>query len=132
MRSASRNSGIVETKTRAADFYSKWNKYQLAKMYSFSNEYCFIKCERCDCLEACNHDQLAAKRYCKDCKDARDQIQPAVLRAMRGMRLPPASTYTCIDCGAQAGVWEHRRYDRPHEVVATCYPCNKLRGPAKW
>jgi len=129
-RRARAHAGIVETKTLPQDFYGRWTKYELRHMRTFAEPYCFIKCELCGCLERCNEDQLAAKRYCADCKKAVKAIAPAVYRAMRGMRLPPASTYTCIDCGTQAGVWEHRNYNRPHEVVATCYPCNKLRGPA--
>jgi DNA-directed RNA polymerase subunit M/transcription elongation factor TFIIS len=124
--------GIVLTKVLADDFYGKWNKYELAHMHRFAEPYCFIKCDLCGSLEECGSYQLAAKRYCGDCKKAVEAILPTVRRAIRGMRLPPASIYTCIDCGEKAGVWEHRRYDRPHEVVATCYTCNKLRGPASF
>ncbi len=118
--------------TLARDFYGKWNKYQKWRMERLYEPYHFIKCESCGELEQCRQDQLAAKRYCGDCKKALDKISPTVRRALHGMRLPPASTYTCIDCGEQAAVWEHRNYDRPHEVVATCHPCNKFRGPAKF
>lgn len=115
-----------------SNFHRKWTKYEIWRVERLCHPLYFIKCERCGDLESCRQDQLAAKRYCADCKASLDALTPSIRRAMVGMRLPPAATYTCIDCGDTAAVWEHRNYDRPHEVVATCHPCNKLRGPATW
>lgn len=44
---------------------------------------------------------------------------------------PKASTKLCVDCGAQAQVWDHRDYHKPFDVEAVCKSCNAKRGPAR-
>lgn len=56
----------------------------------------------------------------------------AVKRSVRAGSLPPVRTLQCVDCGAQARDYEHRDYDRPLDVVATCRSCNlKRKGAAQ-
>jgi hypothetical protein len=39
---------------------------------------------------------------------------------------------TCVDCGADAQVYDHRDYSKPYEVDPVCQKCNLKRGRAKW
>jgi hypothetical protein len=44
--------------------------------------------------------------------------------------LPPPSVHVCVDCGAQAAVYDHRDYNKPLDVEPVCVPCNAQRGAA--
>lgn len=54
----------------------------------------------------------------------------AVNREIKHGRLVPPDFFNCVDCGAQAQIYEHRDYNKPLDVVPTCRPCNGLRGYA--
>ena len=94
-----------------------------------------IKCARCG--EQKRVPNLGNKRaYCNVCQPiariTRGRAQFTVLRAIRSGRLRPVTDFKCVDCAAPATVYEHRRYDRPLEVVPVCRSCNVKRGPACW
>lgn len=57
---------------------------------------------------------------------AHGRVASAVARGL----LPRASTLTCVDCGRQAQVYDHRDYDKPLAVDGVCRSCNTKRGPA--
>jgi hypothetical protein len=40
------------------------------------------------------------------------------------------SSYQCVDCGAQAGEYDHRDYSQPLDVAPVCRKCNHHRGLA--
>ena len=44
--------------------------------------------------------------------------------------LPKVNTLTCVDCGKPATEYDHRNYDYPLGVEATCRKCNSRRGSA--
>ena len=51
------------------------------------------------------------------------------LAVKRGVLQNP-ETLICVDCGHQAGTYDHRFYSRPLEVEPVCRSCNKKRGHA--
>jgi hypothetical protein len=54
-----------------------------------------------------------------------------VARAIRHGELKPATEFDCVDCGDPAGVYDHRDYSKPLDVVPVCVTCNRRRGPGK-
>jgi len=50
--------------------------------------------------------------------------------AVKNGFLPPVDTLTCVDCGDPATDYDHRNYDYPISVDATCHRCNLKRGKA--
>lgn len=48
--------------------------------------------------------------------------------AVRAGMLPQALVFSCVDCGSQAQVWDHRDYKKPLSVDPVCRRCNALRG----
>lgn len=46
-------------------------------------------------------------------------------------QIPRANTLICVDCGAQAEVYDHRDYLKPKDVEPVCRKCNYKRGPGK-
>lgn len=43
--------------------------------------------------------------------------------------LKPIKELSCVDCGAQATIYEHRDYTKPLDVEPVCHKCNSARGP---
>jgi hypothetical protein len=76
------------------------------------------------------------RQYCDECR----QIVPreaaaAIARvhtAIRRGQLPAISSCTCVDCGKQAEIYEHRRYADALEVEPVCRSCNGKRGASWW
>lgn len=95
-------------------------------------------CPRC---RGRSHFQHGTKRIyvCGDCDRARGlQLRAASARAIAAVQrakvrgeLPYLPDGTpCVDCGAEAMVYDHREYAKPLDVEPVCISCNKLRGPA--
>lgn len=68
--------------------------------------------------------------YCNDCRERVLLLQVAVSQTMKRYDVPHASEFKCVDCGAQASVYDHRYYSHPLEVDPVCSGCNSKRGPA--
>lgn len=63
------------------------------------------------------------------------QAQTTVARARRQGILPDPKALRCVDCGGQAGEYDHRDYGQPLTVEAVCRGCNVRRGkaiPKRW
>lgn len=75
-----------------------------------------------------------AVKYCLKCYFSRanghQSAIAAVCKAVRKGMLPRASSRVCVDCGAQAAVYDHRDYALPLVVEPVCRRCNFMRGPA--
>lgn len=63
---------------------------------------------------------------------ARQRAIGVIGNAVRLGRLQPAFQRTCVDCGADAQVYDHRDYRKPYEVDPVCQTCNLKRGRAAW
>ena len=61
----------------------------------------------------------------------RKRCMAEVASAIRNNELPRPYTKRCVDCGAQADVYEHRNYARPLDIAPVCNGCNIRRGPAE-
>lgn len=76
------------------------------------------------------------RRYCNTCQPIawveRGKAQFKVAAAIRRGTLAHPSKFDCVDCGAKACVYDHRRYSAPLDVVPVCKRCNNRRGPAEW
>jgi hypothetical protein len=55
----------------------------------------------------------------------------AVSKAVAAGHIPKACEWDCIDCKAQAEVYDHRDYNKPLDVDPVCRSCNAKRGAAK-
>lgn len=80
-------------------------------------------------------DRMYISPYCDiSCamavSDARAHTTVAVSKAVRLGAIPPVRSLTCVDCGAPATDYDHRRYLEPLAVEPTCRSCNLKRGPA--
>lgn len=63
---------------------------------------------------------------------ARNRAIAAVAQAVQLGILLHAYQRTCVDCGADAQVYDHRDYSKPYEVDPVCQRCNLKRGRALW
>lgn len=94
----------------------------------------FFRCLGCDDLFHASQSGAHHARHCAECgKEWRARQIAAmkeVRRAVMDGRLPPVKTLRCVDCDYPATDYEHRTYDRPLDVVATCRSCNQKRGHA--
>lgn len=63
---------------------------------------------------------------------ARNRAIAAIGQATSQGRLLYAYQRTCVDCGADAQVYDHRDYSKPYEVDPVCQRCNLARGRAMW
>lgn len=75
-------------------------------------------------------------KYCsRSCADAvtaaREPATRAISSEIRAGRIPSPKTCACVDCGAPAKDYDHRRYLDPLSVEPTCRSCNLKRGPAE-
>ena len=78
------------------------------------------------------------KRVAKDRSERlKNKVRPWMHAAHRLVKmavnrglLPDVKTQTCVDCGKQARVHEHRFYTRPLDVEPVCLGCNQARGVA--
>jgi hypothetical protein len=95
-------------------------------------------CPRCG---GPSHYQHGTSRIyvCASCTRARDlqrtnaarRAIAAVHRAkLRGELSSLPDGTPCVDCGAEAMVYDHREYAKPLVVEPVCISCNKRRGPA--
>lgn len=62
---------------------------------------------------------------------ARAKVINAVNKAVKQGALKRPSELQCVDCGAKAREYDHRRYMQPLNVVPVCRPCNLKRGAAE-
>lgn len=76
---------------------------------------------------------------CRFCTQERDDQRAAIagpaLRAVQAAKKRGELAYLpdgtpCVDCGAEAMVYDHREYAKPLDVEPVCVSCNKRRGPA--
>lgn len=75
-----------------------------------------------------------AQQFCIPCRKphqehARKAITENSKRISKG-EIPKAVELTCVDCGKQASVYDHRSYFEPLKVEPVCRACNMARGPA--
>jgi hypothetical protein len=100
--------------------------------HSVRNYQCAI-CQ--DTFERTNNGQ-GRRIYCDPCYGLKSAAQntayKAVNQAIRTGKLPKPWTQKCVDCGKNARLFDHRRYDKPLEVSAVCDSCNQRRGPASF
>lgn len=80
-------------------------------------------------------DRRGCSQYCSYAcasaiTEARAKVGAAVAKAVRRRRLPRPSALACVDCGAPARDYDHRRYFEPLAVEPTCRLCNRKRGAA--
>jgi len=68
-------------------------------------------------------------RHYSACRPLAYQAHIAVRRAVLAGDIPAPSTISCVDCGKDAQVYDHRDYTQPLAVDAVCRSCNRLRGP---
>jgi predicted nucleic acid-binding Zn ribbon protein len=54
----------------------------------------------------------------------------AVKRAVDKGELQPPYSFSCVDCGNDAEVYDHRDYLKPLDVHPVCRGCNVRRGSA--
>lgn len=78
----------------------------------------------------------AGSAYCSSaCSDAVGEARNAAMKGVAAEikegRLLPARECVCVDCGAPARDYDHRRYLRPLDVVPVCRTCNLKRGAAE-
>ena len=86
-------------------------------------------CDKCgECYRAGTAEW--AKRHIAN-RPLQKEAQQAVVEAVRRGHMPPARVLMCVDCGKQAGVYDHRDYRRPLHVEPVCYSCNGKRGAAE-
>lgn len=79
------------------------------------------------------HNRWFNTLRCNECGPVVQRIQvrcmAKVRRAIARGQLMPVAGKTCVDCGAQATVYDHRDYSKPLDVQPVCRSCNMKRGP---
>lgn len=55
----------------------------------------------------------------------------AIHQKTKAGKLPKASVFKCVDCGAKAVEYDHRDYSKKLVVEPVCRRCHVLRGPGK-
>lgn len=82
---------------------------------------------RCDTCTRKHYENKRSSQY----RFAQKFAHAAVGRAIRCGELPAIDPHMrCMDCGAQAAVYDHRDYSRPLDVELVCRSCNCKRGSA--
>jgi hypothetical protein len=77
-----------------------------------------LRCDSCWALNRTN--EINIKR----------PAHKAVALAIRSGLMKKPSEHSCVDCGEQAQVYDHREYAKPLDVVPVCKKCNIRRGHA--
>ena len=72
-----------------------------------------------------------AHSYAMCVASGQEAARRAVQAAVKSGAIPKAKGLTCVDCGREAHVYDHRDYAKPLDVQPVCVSCNLVRGPAK-
>ena len=72
--------------------------------------------------------------FCSGCMHIAERVKNKVYALVKSAvyknKLPSPYSLKCVDCGADATIYDHRDYSKPLEVEAVCHSCNIIRGPA--
>lgn len=92
-----------------------------------------VVCKTCRAPVSVGHSGVSRLR-CDACMESRHRISGLahglVSKAIRSGWLRPPREFRCVDCARPAEQYDHRDYGKPLQVVAVCWSCNIMRGPA--